>query len=520
MEEKTPLELLKEGLFMKEIDTQSNEPHHYVLDLISPTVMLSSWRSEYAGEMKRVLSELRITIELIKGIAITEANAKELLLYYQGIYLHLTHQMKGKLFGLIRLIIEEDEQHEPIKDDDIKLKKLLEQNDKLLNKIGITDQLKEWDHGTSRPIGITLDRRTNYHHRRSALHLNEALQNFDFSRIMLKQEGVKLTDERIEEFQKMEKDSFTKWKADMIEKTSNTLIAIEENINQIAEKLISYFDIPIANEKKVDIINKHQKMYDSFKIENDTLVENLPKKLIEGINKIINESKLKEYIETVYIVGSLPRGDFNPVWSDFNMYMILKDDAVESKTIVADKLNEIPELKLEIFSVSDFKNDSQKSRKARFICWADGLVIYGNDLIGKEDFPKAGMDLAILLNYDLYEDIESYEEWVRQNQGYTEKAIGKKSKEIAKRIVDFIYGIAITNKPSYTSNRIERIKHIDKCFPDNKNSIYIYLDLLSATIGVKTMEEIGFLIDELKRNAPKLDRIIEERRIIDSKKKG
>ena len=186
----------------------------------------------------------------------------------------------------------------------------------------------------------------------------------------------------------------------------------------------------------------------------------------------------------MYLVGSLGRGEYIDGISDINIYVIASDDCIPN----VDFDSQFTVLK---FSQQDFSAEAAK--KYRFICWADGVLIAGKDLLGTEQFPKPGLELALLLNDDFVGNVQAWERWISDNPQVSSAEICRQSRSIAKRMLDFIYGVAIAKKPSFTSSRNERVERINEMFPGNNERVIGTL-LRIIQYGVRTLEDLENMI--------------------------
>ena len=72
-----------------------------------------------------------------KKVSVSDHN---LLIYYQGIFLTLVHQIKDRILQLVNLMIESDIPEKPGMEKDIKVATLIREKGDILKKIGIKDE--------------------------------------------------------------------------------------------------------------------------------------------------------------------------------------------------------------------------------------------------------------------------------------------------------------------------------------------------------------------------------------------
>ena len=148
---KSNFEKLKVGCLMRSIQKVNSEPQNIAIGQVSKELRSLQRQSEYTNEIERVLKELRLTTQFIaetKGNKLSERigiNKQELLAYYQGIFLSLVHQMKDKVMQLIYLMTEETVPEKPAMEKNVTVADLLKKKQDILKKIGIEDEIKQWE---------------------------------------------------------------------------------------------------------------------------------------------------------------------------------------------------------------------------------------------------------------------------------------------------------------------------------------------------------------------------------------
>lgn len=257
-------------------------------------------------------------------------------------------------------------------------------------------------------------------------------------------------------------------------------------------------------------------MSKTFDIKNKVSFDKIPKSHQEKIKKMITAfgNLLGNRIEAVYLVGSLGRGEYEEGYSDVNIYVITTSDSPDLQKSIQEIIPYDQELSLLIFHKKEFL--SKNCRKYRFIAYSDGILLYGNNLLQGEKFPKPGLYLALLLNEDFIEKLEAIEEWIRNNPEAPPTEISEKSKAFAKDAVSFIFGVTISNKPQYTSSRRERVLRINEMYPGNRERDTLDTLLGAMKYGVGTLENLRNVVsvsrpqalknlEKMKRNQSELD---------------
>ncbi|HEV7952272.1 MAG TPA: hypothetical protein VGO98_02765, partial [Candidatus Saccharimonadales bacterium] len=101
-DKRSPLEKLSSGLLMQTMHREAKEPEYSVIDRVTFGHVVVQRRSAYVSEIKRVIEELELTLQLISEVNETTTlkvgdnvkYAEELLDYYNGVFLGLVHQLK------------------------------------------------------------------------------------------------------------------------------------------------------------------------------------------------------------------------------------------------------------------------------------------------------------------------------------------------------------------------------------------------------------------------------------------
>lgn len=496
---------------MRALKKENTEPENLAIGQVSKELRFLQRHSEYISEIDRILRELRLTLTLIRTVAKNSLHEEigvtrhDMVIYFQGVFLNLVHQTKDRIVQLVHLITENEIPMKPTKEKDISVSQLLKNKKETLEKIGIYSEIADWDQDNSvGAIPVALRKRTDYHHRISSLRYNSDYLNLGFTEIAsTPQFQESLSDYGKKRVEKMKQDSTKNLLSDAENKAEHTLKTIENNIETISGKLIKYFDIPVDQQEVANIVNENSQMDDSFKVKNFSSFHKIPeyhkKKLEQFISEVKN--KFAEIIKTIYLVGSLGRDDYEETFSDINIYVVF-EDAKYSRDNMELVLNAIPygqELDLRMFNTTHFLAPTAK--KYRFIVKADGLLLLGEDLLAQERLPNAGLLTSFILNEDIIDDLNRALKWIENNPEATPMAISKKSRKTAKRIIDFLYGIVMSNKPQYTSSRNERVAKMKEAHPENEETIDTIVGV--SKYGVGEVESYKNLIEGFRHIAEK-----------------
>ncbi|MCJ7804647.1 hypothetical protein MUP35_02860, partial [Patescibacteria group bacterium] len=168
-----------------------------------------------------------------------------------------------------------------------------------------------------------------------------------------------------------------------------------------------------------------------------------------------------------------------------------------------DKLN--PIIDVRFFGEKEFL--SEENKKWRFICWSDGLSIYGKQYtFDKKEFPKPGTLLTLLLNRGVIERLEELKSRVAKLKNPSKQLMRSNSLKAVKMMLDFGFGVAMANKPFYTSNRKEKIQYIKEMFPSAQRQTITFEAIYFR--GIIRLQDFSMVIDTFleiaKRNYKKL----------------
>lgn len=499
-EYKSNLDKLKMGAILRDYRKENGEPENIALGQVSKELKFLQRQSQYVLEIDRVLKELRLTVSLIKSCRSCEVpdgfSRQGLLVYYQGIFLTLVHQIKDKLTQLVNLMTEETIPQKPTNDNKISVSKLLNRKEKEIQNIGIKEEIGQWDdENPNGGIAVVLRKRTFHHHKISGLRYNEDFSNLDFTDIATQPSFQQsLTDYGKEHIAKMRAESSERLFSGALSDADNTLKEIEANIEKIAGELVRFFNLPISEEDAVKIVNEQSAIHDSFGVTNRCSIDKVPephKSILNDLERRTCEEG-KGRITSIYLVGSLGRGEYEEGYSDTNLFVIFDEDDIPIAS-----LREDDKLSLRAFTKTYFL--SEQGKKYRIIAKADGILLSGTDYIKDEKLPKAGMFLALILNDDIIEILDETRQWIDKNPTASPLTISIRSRRLAKRLIDFIYGVVMANKPQYTPSRKERVEKILEMYPENKKMIETLMGI--TRYGVGESESFQNIIDGFRSNA-------------------
>lgn len=492
----TSLNNLRKGSLYRSFQKEITEPENIAVGQVSKELRYFQRQDEYVDEVQRILKELKLTKSLMEkvkeaGEGFDGVTQQELFLYYQGIFLTLIHQIKDKVVKVIDLLTEDLVPEEPSKEKrDITVIKLLKNKEKKIKEIGIKKEVEKWDDNNKESkIAVSLRKRTMHHHRVSGLKYNEDFQLINLVDILSDQNIYKsFNDHGKQQIEEQREKSIEKFFSNELDKTSETLEEIESNLERIAKSLIDYFQLPTAYEDIKAIHDDYNQMLGAFNVENNCSIEKIPtfyKDFLDEYKERIID-KHEDDILAIYLVGSLGRGEYKEGYSDINIYIITNSEVEGVEEMINDE-----RVDLKVFIKEKFLSENQK--KYRIIAKIDGILLHGEDIIAKEKIPKAGMFLALELNRNILNSLKDAKQWINDNTDTQPLDIAKCSKKIAKQIIDFFYGVAISNCPQFTTSRGERIKKIKEIYPEDKIDKLVKI----SQYGVGDVDSFKNVIDSL-----------------------
>lgn len=506
MDNQSSLNKLCTGLLLLDVEKSVKEPGYEAIDRLTRHRSIMQRQYQYAQDLKRALTEAKLTSKLLSivetGVSIDEKpfEAEDLIIYYEGIFLDCIHQIKDKVLRLVWWMLQEESTQKKQRLEEVEKIKLssFSQYKALLEKAEIYKLLEEWNQDSSSGISVVLRKRTQHHHFTSNLQLDSDFQNIKMSKIMLSPVSItQLSEYGKTRMKEIGEEAYTKWRGDVIKKQTETLGKIEENINSIAEQLINFYKIPTDPKAHAEIINKFTEIQKKFDIVNKTSVEKISPDLSELIKLFVSHIKqyFKDHLVSVYLVGSVPRGEYIPGSSDINFIVITDIDMKNPAPTRAE-----PVLSVSFFSEKEFL--STEAKKYRFICYSDGVLITGKKMIfDRNEFPKPGAFLALLLNEGFIDELEQINNEVKELKKPAAKTLRTYSLKAVKIMLDFQFGVAMTNKPFYTASRQEKVQYLKEMFPTVQRQTLTFENIYLR--GIIKQEDFPMVIDTFLGNAKK-----------------
>lgn len=415
----TAFDKLKSGISFTSIKGDVRQPHNYAMGRIPARYSRWTTASIYATDVERIVRELKTALSFVVTLPDSDflvkhsTNTEDYIMYHQGYFLDLVHQLKDKLCQLTKAIVTYEGDYPK---DAAVLSKLLK--NKIVERIPrLQDHLKEWDAYDPLQkgvISVALKKRTFYHHYKNPLPNTDSYFKAKTHRFLLSptfqanlsELGKKMVTERSQQNQQS-------WQTDTVAKMTATLKAIEGNVEGIAQSFVSYYRLSHTAEAIKRDVQRYTTLDELLGVPDSNYQLKSIRQPIRGILEILAgvlPFALEQEFVALYVTGSIPRGDFIMGLSNINFVVVLKNDTAELKAMVQQFIDS-PALELripietKIFSEADFS--SPERTKERFICRTDGLLLAGNYSFIKESDQRVSFKLAWLLNKDFKEYLAS-----------------------------------------------------------------------------------------------------------------
>lgn len=473
---------LRTGLLTITIKGELRQPHNYAMEKVPSGYSRWQISQQYFNEVERIMRELKVAHSFVSQMPDDEFLKKHnishenYIMYHQGYFLDLTHQLKDKLCQMIRATVTPEKDYKKQKlEDSTKLSRLLK--DKYVIRIpGLVSLLGEWDsdkqNGT---ISKALKKRTNYHHFKNPLPYVESYSQASSLRSFLDPKfSDKLTEYGKQTLSEKADKNLQLWQSDGSAKMGEVIKEVDLNLNNISKALVKYYKFP-SFVRSADLINRYLKISEKIRIKKSSYnEESIPKEYrdVFDILKSILTPAFKDNLSAVYVVGSILRNDFIHGLSDINIVIVVKEGMEEQKILAGNLiLNLSKQLKVfienKIITEDEFK--STNFEKVRFICRSDGFLLIGSDLLSDEIDLKTCYNLAWILNKDFKEYLLNMKaELLEVGANLNEYQLATRARSLAKRAYWMSFSMVIGNELIYDSN-FKKMRYLQNFFyPENR----------------------------------------------------
>lgn len=525
----TEFDKLKNGTILAYQNKRNREPEYEAVDYLTDRSSVLSKINQYASDLDKIRREMDFSYFLINNLPPSDyldgldIKLEDYILYHQGYFLELVHQMKDKLIRLIDALskININKYKEPEK---IKINKVLSSS-KIERHSKLVELLNEWGQESGSPISIVLKKRTNNHHFRSNLHLNSDYQDIKISKIFIDLQAQQsiLTDYGLEQMKSRGEEGFNKWHKDTSDKIYKTKEYINNNLNNISKSLRLIFNLPSLTNKtglRIAKVSYNNRSY--REIKNKTSLDKIERTGVFGATIKIIQLALSKFIgdniESIYVVGSVANG--NPVFgsSDINLVIVLKYDTPGLKEKINKGISNsqlkvwssvMIDVNVEVFTKEEFL--SLDNFKILYSCKYNGVLIEGVDLARHKKCPLPGLGLAYLLNRGYKNEVLLIKDYLQNCTDLEDNEVILLARKVIKNTLWCLIGEVMSNHSIFSMDRKKKIEILIWAHPENKKMIYTSLRFL-APYASTSRESLLAIIDYLciEKTFPLLDQLEEK----------
>lgn len=416
-------------------------------------------------------------------------NPEDYIMYHQGYFLELVHQLKDKLCQMTYAICLGDRSYTQNSIKDKVLSKLLKA-DTVSRISNLKEYLEEWDaYKGSRekvdpsPITVALKKRAFYHHYRNPLTADENYFQAKNLRFMQGPEfSAHFSDYGKQMIAEKGQQSIDAWQRETVRKMEETLGRARESVETISNALFSYYRLPSQNDAGRRIMYQYPFLMEQVRVKPCTReladLDTMFQEYYELILRMMTET-LPDYFVSLYALGSATRGEFKFQISDINAVIVIRDGDERLKEVVRTGIDRFPEefgmpADTRVMMQSEFLSD--ENERLRFACKTDGFLVGGEDLLRNEKERNKSFELSWILNKDFKEAIREARIEVEENEETGAVAKYERiARDVAKRAFRLSFGQTIGNNAVYASSFSEMHRLMNFCSPENKkvnNKLY------------------------------------------------
>jgi hypothetical protein len=510
---------LQNAILLAVFKQKSAEPQYQALDSLTEESDRFSRLSEYAIDILRIFRELKLARSLVGRLPPEtffvehKSPAEDYVMYHQGHFLDLVHQLKDKLTHLVRGLL-----HEPPFEESDPDPLSLARSKKAADVPGLPDLLLVWTQTpeSKHGIAVVLRRRTQYHHFRNRLHLTDAFQDIKLSRAMQKEQTKAMLSEEGQKFvEEKGRAGFDRWHSDLQKKMDKTIYEIQTNIESIGGAMLAHVPLPSPETDTSEIFQKYLAMTESLRIKNVANTE-YKQTLFYPIIKTVETSLplvLGENLLSLYLVGSTSRGDAVRGRSDVNFVLVVRDEMDWLLPIVQELLRGLQRRTSEdIHCTAVSESAFKQNRLLRFTCKTDGLLLRGVDLVGDESFPKPGLELVCMFKENFRAQIDLARKRAFRTPPPNQGEVTFLGRHVAKLGLRLMYWAALADTAKYERNFPGMFRVIQETHPKNKTVTDIFFKLVNddATVNLESLHHLFEAFDEQIALGSLLDQLDEK----------
>lgn len=507
------LDNLKSGLLITSIKGEIRQPHNYAMDRVPANFSRWQTASQYFIDIERILREMKSSVSYVSIMpddAFLEAHSvtpEDYVMYHQGYFLDLVHQLKDKLCQLISAVMTPDDNYSKNNERSAqKIKKII--SHKYVERVPkLVEYLQEWDDTAGKgAIAIALKKRTSYHHFKNPLSATEEYMRAKTSRFLLSQSNkIPLSELGRQTITERGSQSFQSWQADTSTKMSCTLTEIEKSAQKISKTIVLYLKFKTKDSKMgVRVLRQYVKLYELLEVKRSpyTITSVSPAfiELIPILKGLIDAGLQNNFI-AFYVVGSVARGGFRDGISDINIVIITKDGIAESE----ESLLYIIETPLRALGIpSDIRILSEQkflhlsNEKIRFVCQTDGFLASGCDLLSNEKERRKSFKLAWLLNSDFKENISLVKmQLLDTTQDLSDRELELLARNVAKCAYRLEFSMVIGNNTRYASDFREMRELMNFYYPQNRKFNEVLFKMITDRFRIERNGLLG-IIDSIE----------------------
>ncbi len=471
----------------------------------------------YLREIQRILADIEYARSRMEKIPTTDdpssqhgMSPEDHLLFYEGSILELVHQGKDKICQMVYAMVSTGEKKfKPLQGSTGKNKKSiitkLSEKPVIVAMPDMVAELSNWvsEEGKFKRI---VNRRSSYHHGKNPLTARADYVDLQgLATILSSPFSAQLTDEGRKIIEEKREATLQRLYLNSTTQIDEVLIGLKEHSDRLAAILLKEIaSLPTDPQEQKEIASKYQDFLDKIKHKNAASLQSIDEKHVAAIDKIRalanDEGDLAEHIKSIYLVGSLGRGEDVALLSDIQIVVVIDDvcDIDEMTNLIAAKLDDISTnpIRIEVYTEAVFSSD--KSVFLWLVCHTDGILIYGTDLVPAKKIPTPGLFLAEVMAMQVEKNLIEIKSDVIDlpNKKFMLPYVGR---QLAKSVLRTLYAVEVLNNPQYTNSLHKMIAIVRQGANAAKNAYMIDLceKMLSgkALISLPTMQ---MFIDEFE----------------------
>lgn len=476
------------------------QPWNHFMDCLPSGYSRWQIAYRYFCDIERILQEMKASISFVSAppeddfLKKHNVQSEDYVLYHQGYFLDLVHQLKDKLCQLVKSTTVVGGDYSEKQQKKLTLNKLLK--DTFVSRIpNLKECLNDWDDNNSNGvIAQALKKRTHYHHYNNPLTEIDSYSNVRSNRMFLTDNFKDLLSEAGKDMITKRIDtSYQIWQSDAVKKMKEIFDSVDSSIQAISKSLVVYFKFPQKNSRKIrKVMIRFVNLYDYYSIPRsnytissmDTIFQTAILFLKDKLERILGEE-----LSAFYVTGSILRKEYIHDFSDVNFVLVLKSNNQDIINFINEYFHSevmAGGIIVDLVIVSKINFYEKNFEKLRFICQTDGLLVTGEDLLREEKNKVASFKVSWLLNSDFKDFVHNIKGKLQdQNCIYLEKVeICKIIRDIAKHAFRLNFSMVTGNNLRYVSDFKNMRELSNFYYPENKKMCtYLYGILAGYLIG-------------------------------------